>query len=299
MIPKDNTAAGARAFFPEGPMWPQVAYAPFNELGMGGYLPLVSYAPEDGGASGGADGGAEGGTDNAGGDEGDADPHRDIDNPANDMYPDQAPKADEGTSEGDDKDLEGDKADGDDGDEADGDKDDDGETEVDLKSVPEDGQYKLTMPEGLELDQSLLDEVSPIWKEKGFTHEEAQALTDKYIKNHTERAEKVADEWNDTVTKWGDQTKTDKEIGGDKFDASLKTAKSTLDRYGTPELRAALDNSGMGSHPELIRLLVKVGNATTDDDIPTPSEGTRNTTPNTSEAAAEELYGDTTPVKKR
>jgi hypothetical protein len=155
------------------------------------------------------------------------------------------------------------------------------------------------MPEGMEVDQDLLDEMSPIWKEKGFTHEEAQALTDKYIKNQMEKADNVASKWDETVSTWETNTRKDKEIGGDNLDASLKTAKETLSKYGTPELTAALDNSGMGSHPELIRLLVKVGNATTDDDIPTPGEGTRNTTPNTSEAAAEELYGDTTPMKKR
>lgn len=69
----------------------------------------------------------------------------------------------------------------------------------------------------------------------------------------------MQDQFQAVVDGWADQARADQEIGGDKFDASVASAISALDKFGTPELRAYLEESGAGSHPEVIRALSKVG----------------------------------------
>lgn len=93
-----------------------------------------------------------------------------------------------------------------------------------------------------------------------------------------------ADTWQKQVADWGTATKEDKEIGGEKFEANLTRAKQAMDKFATPELREFLETSGMGNHPELIRVFVKVGAAMSEDSLVTSNEkGQR--------SAADVLYG--------
>lgn len=138
-------------------------------------------------------------------------------------------------------------------------KDDDKNKNDALDVVPEDGKYNLTMPEGIEVDQQLLDAISPRLKAKGYTHREAQELTDEFIKVQTEQQKARAKEWGETVQGWADQAKADKDIGGTKFDGTVKNAQRFLTTHGTPELREYLNASGGGNHPELIRVFAKAG----------------------------------------
>lgn len=67
---------------------------------------------------------------------------------------------------------------------------------------------------------------------------------------------------NDLVAKskeWADATAKDPEIGGANFEANKGIAKQAYARYATPELRAILTGSGLGNHPEVIRLFFRIG----------------------------------------
>lgn len=125
--------------------------------------------------------------------------------------------------------------------------------------VPEDGKYALTMPEGVEVDQALLDELGPEFKELGLTNSQAQKLADKFIASQQAKAEAQGTRWSETITKWADDAKADKEIGGDKWDVTVAASQRAVKNLGTPELREYLNASGGGNHPELIRFMAKVG----------------------------------------
>jgi hypothetical protein len=144
-------------------------------------------------------------------------------------------------------------------------KDDKDKKDDPADKVPEDGKYALTMPEGVEVDQELLDAVSPEFKSLGLTTKQAQALTDKFIATQQARAEKQAEGWSNTLQKWVDDAKADKDIGGTKWDATVKDSRRAVDRLGTPELREYLNASGGGNHPELIRFMAKVGSMIKED----------------------------------
>lgn len=62
----------------------------------------------------------------------------------------------------------------------------------------------------------------------------------------------------DQVSKWETAAKTDPEIGGDKFDANIVAAKSVLGKFGNEAFTKYLNETGLGSHPEMIRMMIKI-----------------------------------------
>lgn len=129
----------------------------------------------------------------------------------------------------------------------------------DADKVPEDGKYSLQMPEGIEVDQELLDALGGDFKELGLTNGQAQKLADKFIEVQSKRMEERSNAWGETVSGWVETAKADKEIGGDKWDATVATAQRAVNTLGTPELKEYLNASFGGNHPELIRFMAKVG----------------------------------------
>lgn len=134
-----------------------------------------------------------------------------------------------------------------------------------INQVPEDGVYNLTMPDGVELDTDLLAVIAPTLKELNMSHGNAQALVDKFIEGQQAKAEAATKQWGETVTGWLDTAKKDPEMGGAKWDETARNASSVVSRFGTPELKEYLEASGAGNHPEVIRLMAKVGSMIAED----------------------------------
>lgn len=134
--------------------------------------------------------------------------------------------------------------------------------------VPADGKYELTMPEGVEVDQELLDALAPKFAAKKLTRAEAQELADEFIKVQQARGEAQVKSWGERVQKWADDAKADKEIGGDKWGSTVNDAQRAINKLGTPALKEYLNASGGGNHPELIRILAKAGALLKEDNPP-------------------------------
>lgn len=86
---------------------------------------------------------------------------------------------------------------------------------------------------------------------------------------------------------WAGDLRKDTEFGGEKFDANVATAVKGLDAVGTPELRQLLDQSGLGSHPDVVRAFWKVGQMVADTPVVTGKAGT-----STRSNFAAALYGN-------
>lgn len=176
------------------------------------------------------------------------------------------------------------KPEGKEGDTSDADKDKP-ESEDDKKPEGAPEKYEFVAPEGVTLDPQAVEQFEPIARELNLTNEQAQklvALQAGLVKNQHEA-------WAAQRKTWETEVKTDKEIGGEAFGGNVKAAQRALDQFGTPELRAALDSTGMGNHPELVRTFVRIGKAMAEDNFikgATPSVGKK--------SAAEVLYGNST-----
>lgn len=130
-----------------------------------------------------------------------------------------------------------------------------------------DAYADFTMPDGIEIDQTLLESATPMFKELGLNQEQAQKLVDFQAGQVQAAAQAQVDTFNQLKDDWSNQSKSDKEFGGDNFEKNIGVARAALDTYGTPELTSLMNDYGIGNHPEIIRLLVKVG-GTLQEDVP-------------------------------
>jgi hypothetical protein len=126
-------------------------------------------------------------------------------------------------------------------------------------------KYEFKFPEGVTLDQGLMEQFEPVARELGLTNEQAQKLADLHLMSRTQELERHKAEFNSMMQGWASSAKSDKEIGGEKFDGTLAAAKLAVDKFGTPELKQALNDSGLGNHPEVIRVFARIGKAIGDD----------------------------------
>ncbi|MHB0785584.1 hypothetical protein [Bradyrhizobium sp. 5.13L] len=150
--------------------------------------------------------------------------------------------------------------------------------------VPADGKYTITAPEGVQVDQEMVDALAPAFKEIGLTGKQAQQLADKFTEMQTKRATEYANkpegQWsmasyayfqkNGTPDKWADTAKSDKDIGGTKWDGTVSTAVRAVNTLGSPGLKEYFEASGAGNHPEVIRFMAKVGAMIKEDN---PADG--------------------------
>ena len=91
----------------------------------------------------------------------------------------------------------------------------------------------FNMPEGVTVDSALLDEATPLFKELGLTQEQAQKLVDFQAKQVQASSQSQVDAFNQLMNDWQEQSRNDKEFGGDKFDENIGIAR-------TAELRGFL-----------------------------------------------------------
>ena len=129
--------------------------------------------------------------------------------------------------------------------------------------VPE--KYEFAMPEGYTVDETAVEAVTPILKELGCSQETAQKLVDLHfaqIKAMQEAQEKAKAE---TLAQWAKEIRTDKDIGGPNVLQNLLPGTRLLDRFGSPDLKELLQQSGLDRHPAVVRFLVAVGREFTED----------------------------------
>ncbi len=128
--------------------------------------------------------------------------------------------------------------------------------------------YALKAPEGVEVAKATIDEVTAFAKEHKIAPEVAQKLLEREASARTAITESAQAALRETAEKvWPEQCKADKEIGGAKFVENMAHAKAAIDGLGSPELKKALNETGLGNHPELVRFCVKVGKMMADDKI--------------------------------
>lgn len=149
-------------------------------------------------------------------------------------------------------------------------------------------KYEFKAPEGVKLDEGVIGEFETVAKELGLSQDAAQKLVEKIAPKMAERtAAAQAEAFTAFRADLVNQVKTDKELGGEKLSENLAVAKKALDSLGTPALRTLLEQSGLGDHPEVIRMFYKAGKAISEDGfVPggrQPSKG--------EQSAASRLYG--------
>lgn len=134
-----------------------------------------------------------------------------------------------------------------------------------LKGEPAPEQeLKLAFKEGSEPDTDLIEQFMPLAKELKLSNAAAQKLYDLY----SSAQDKVFASHTERVIGWAAESRGDKEFGGAGFAANLAVADKALGRLGSPALRELLKATGLGNHPEIIRVFYQVGKVLPEDRLP-------------------------------
>lgn len=129
---------------------------------------------------------------------------------------------------------------------------------AELRGIPESGNYEaFSLPGGAEADPVLNEAFLPLAKELGLSQSGAQKIVDFKAKIDQHQLE----QWGNHLTELKNSAKADAEIGGANYDKSIGLGRSVIAKFGTPKLREALNQYGIGAHPEMIRFLAKIGKA--------------------------------------
>ncbi|WP_417329178.1 hypothetical protein [Halomonas cupida] len=150
-----------------------------------------------------------------------------------------------------------------DGDKPDGDKPKDPPAEP--EGPPE--KYDWAKPEGFEgeLDEAALGELEPIAKELGLSNEQANKLLSVHANAMQRQQQQQQEQATQTLEKWVGELKEDSEFGGANFDANVKVAQKALGAFGSDELTQMLNDTGLGSHPALVKAFYEVGKRISED----------------------------------
>lgn len=143
---------------------------------------------------------------------------------------------------------------------------------VEAEAVAEAADYTdFELPEGVEIDASALDAAKPIFRELGIDQAGAQKLVEFYASKLGEVAGTISAQAEALVAEWQGQIKQD---WGAKYDANLSVAAKAV-QLGGAELRDALNETGAGNHPAIIKFFHQIGSTISEDRM----DGNTRTTP--------------------
>lgn len=146
-----------------------------------------------------------------------------------------------------------------------------GASEAPKPAAPE--KYELKLPEGSALDPARLEGIVAYAKARGLSQEAAQELLQREheaVDSYSKGRQALYDQQRTT---WAEAVKADAEIGGDTMAQNVELAKRVLTRYGSESLVKTLDDTGLGNHPELVRVFARIGKQMSEDQLVLPGAG--------------------------
>jgi hypothetical protein len=138
-----------------------------------------------------------------------------------------------------------------------------GQQEQKAEGAPE-AYADFQVPEGFSLNEAVAPKFSEWAKTHNLTQEAAQAAVTLGAELVQQSQQAQAEAFTSMVADWRKQTEIDKEIGGPQLQENLSYAARLIDTFA-PELRQVFDETGMGNHPVMVKALIRIGKAMSED----------------------------------
>lgn len=120
--------------------------------------------------------------------------------------------------------------------------------------------YKFELPKDVTIDETRLGEFTTIAKDLKLPADAAQKIVDLAVAQQKAAVQAHVEQ----VKAWGSEVAADKEIGKPENQA---LARKAVEQFGSPALKTLLNETGIGNHPELVRLMYQVGKAISEDKV--------------------------------
>ena len=136
-------------------------------------------------------------------------------------------------------------------------------------SVPEKPEgYTFAFEEGVSVDDALLTNFKGLAHELGINQAQAQKLAGFYANSIASNAQSQQAALVEMEKGWIEQIKSDP-----KHAENLAHATRAMEQFSTPELVGLFQESRLGSHPEMVNFMVKVGKALAEPEFKTGEAG--------------------------
>lgn len=153
--------------------------------------------------------------------------------------------------------------------------------------APEPIEYDFAAGENSLIDDGYIGEFKTVAEEMKLTNEQAQQLVTMQDTFVGKLQQQATDQWGEQVKAWEAEVKADPDLGGDNWTTTDQHIKKALDAFGSESLTKALNDTGYGNHPDLVRFVAAVGKSLNED---TPVGGNDNA--GGGKSLADALYGN-------
>lgn len=160
--------------------------------------------------------------------------------------------------------------------------------------------YELALPKDSLLTAEDLAAIAKEAKEAGLSKEEAEEVVKAQSQVASTTAARVQAQQQQAFeaekAAWKKAVADDAEMGGDKLAETTLMASRAFQALASPLLKKLADDTGLGSHPEFVRMMAKIGKMMGEDRLiighvgGAPEEDT-----STADGKARKMYGKTTP----
>lgn len=134
--------------------------------------------------------------------------------------------------------------------------------EAKAKTVPD--KYEIKAPEGMTLDEAVLEKFTPIAKELGLTNDQVQKLAN----FQAEQIKTAQTTQQSNFDAFVERTKTEAvEFFGSKLAAELPYVAKGRDTFADAEVMDILDTTGFSNHKAFIAMFAKMGRAVSEDKL--------------------------------
>jgi len=128
--------------------------------------------------------------------------------------------------------------------------------------------YKFDTPEGINKNIQITPELEGAYKDVAFklglTAEQAAGLRMYHLDSLSQQISTSEKAREDALLKA--QTELRNEFGG-KYDGMISTAVKVVDKFGGQEVKDLMNDSGLGNHPAVIKMMSKIGSKLSEDSI--------------------------------
>lgn len=131
-----------------------------------------------------------------------------------------------------------------------------------VAQVPE--KYDFKIPEGVTLDEKVMEKVTELFKANGLSQEQAQAMMDFNINTYKSNQDELVKSHENQKKEW--QSETETEFGGE-YDRKMAIAAKARDAFASKELVELLVDSGLEHNVHVIKFFEKIGSRISEDKL--------------------------------
>lgn len=130
-----------------------------------------------------------------------------------------------------------------------------------------DKEVAVKLPEGSSLSEEDQAEIAALVKDGDLSQEQTDKVVEAMDKAVGRYQDSQVAQLEEKQGEWEKNFHADKEIGGDNANLSIRYAQKAIGEFGSETLKKELENTKMGSHPEVIRTFARIGKAMSDDNF--------------------------------